>query len=149
MVRRASTTDSVRVLGKEWHLYVTRNMSFWHQSLCAPAYYAKIRAWGLSVPFEILFITEHGTLTHNFWHSENWNRVVNGVSQLFSTRTGVIQLKARYKKHADLLLRRLKTCKHNLSAKTWDSFCDAYSTFTIGLNITAIMGRVGLGEISK
>lgn len=148
-MEHVSDQTELIINGEEWHLFVSRSMSFWHHVLSEYGHYHLVKDWGMKVPLRLLFLTEHGTLTHVFKTKENALAVDADVLEAFSSKQKIAQLKKKYKQFALELIRSLNNCKKKFSSQNWQRFSDYYERFTHGLALTATMGRVGMEKLSQ
>ncbi|MBI5077086.1 hypothetical protein HZB94_01775 [Candidatus Falkowbacteria bacterium] len=146
---KVESKTGVSVAGIEWSLFVTRNMSFWHQVISNYGHYHYAKDWGMNVPLQLLHITVHGTETHVFKNKENAQAFDADVLETFSTKQKITKIKNFYQTFAEQLLERLTRCLHKLSLKNWTDFSESYARFTHGLAVTATMGRIGMDKLIK
>lgn len=139
----------VTINGVEWNLFVTRNMSFWHQVISNFGHYHHAKDWGMRIPLQLLHLTVHGTQTHVFKTSKNAYAFDAEVLEIFSTEQKIAKIKQFYEIFAKELLNRLDQCLKELTLETWAAFCESYGRFTHGLAVTATMGRIGMDQLAK
>jgi hypothetical protein len=71
---------------KNWHLVITRNMSFWHQWLSSPGHFHNSKDFGIKVPNQQLCVTIDGTHTSIFVSLDNEKLYGRAVLQAISTK---------------------------------------------------------------
>jgi phosphohistidine swiveling domain-containing protein len=133
--------------GAIWDIFVTRNMSFWHQCLSSMGIYHHLADFGVSLNVEQVAIIFNGTETtvfENRDHVGTENEVMLGSAL---GKPGMKAIEGKYFQFSKSLLVALEVCKHNLTLGTWNNFMDAYSRFCAGLQITARLGRAGLERL--
>lgn len=140
---------SLRIAGEDWEPYVTRNMSFWHQYLSSRGIFRHMRDFGVPFASRQLAFILHGTETHIF--APTGFEQTEGAAVLGATlgTERMSRLEASYKSEAAALLRLLENCLCKLAIDSWERFYRQYSKFCAALQITAIIGRVGLSELQK
>lgn len=133
---------------KAWKLVVTRNMSFWHNSLSMVGSEYHTKDYGVSVPWHWLYITVNSTETHVFTQPHNVTEYCAAVMAAVDTPEKVVELKKRYEMFADALYASLKKADDNLTPENWRQFLKDYTRFTAGLGITTFLGRIGAEKLT-
>lgn len=135
---------SLRVAGEDWELYVSRNMSFWHQHLSSQGIFRYLRDFGVPDEPRHLALIIGGAETHLFgrkgFEQSEGDIVLNAVRGAARMK----RLEDVFKREATTLFRSLEACLCNLTVESWEQFCQQYSKFCAALQVTAILGRVGL-----
>lgn len=140
--------QTISFVGHEWHLAVTRNMSFWHQWISGEGHVKYMSLFGVHAALEELFISVDGTSTSVFVYEPNYTEYCKAVLEAINTKRKVAQLKKVYQKLSLDLLRTLSACVQDTTVHTWNSFVEAYRQLCPGLMITTTIGRDGGEQLS-
>ncbi len=131
----------IRYKNKNWEVFVTRNMSFFHDCCETMGVVRYAKNFGVSPRYQIPIITENGTRTTIFNNEEILRNFGNSVTQLcLSPR--IKSLKKIYKNYGNKLLEASKKIEKDFSLKTYREFIEAYEKFTPSLPLTATLGRI-------
>lgn len=128
--------------GIKWVPFVTRNLSFWHQSLSDMGIFHGAKYFGL-FPKSQLFVTINGTETHIFSNAEKLEDYGASILHIIETKKKIKELENKYKIFASQLLKATEECIKTTTPKTWEKFTDIYSCFCAGLALTAYLGVIG------
>lgn len=128
---------------KEWFLAVTRNMSFWHQCLANLGWYHNTRDFGVPYNLKQLSITTGGTHTQCFFYNPHYKDYSDEIAKVFADKKSVKNLKQKYIKFGDELLKSLQSVNRKLTPISLKKFFDTYQRYTAGLMITTGYSRKG------
>ncbi len=134
---------------KNWHVVITRNMSFWHQWLSSLGHFHNSKDFGVKVPNQQLSITTNGTHTTIFLQQRKEAEYGEAVLDAISTKKKIATLKRRYTSFARELLSSLGKLNKSLTLKNWSAFAGAYQKFTAGLFLTSTIGRIGSVRLTE
>src|SRR3989344_4192074 len=135
--------DPLLIEGVKWFLTITRNMSFWHQSLSNEGHHYNSKDFGVDANLDIIIITKDGTKTSCFMHNQNYIEYTKAVMNAVNSEEKINILKDKYKDYAKELLSSLDKCKKSLTIDTLDKFISDYKRFTAALMLTVSIGRTG------
>ncbi len=135
--------DTVLYDGKEWFLYITRNISFWGNCLSAKGSYFHFKDFGIPTSFSFLVLAFDALQSHHFAFEPNYTESSNTIlsSCLGIERMRVLQ--GKYEAFGLEFLESLKICLKETTVEHWQAFLGQYERYAAGLNLTAILGRVG------
>ncbi|MFH0954892.1 MAG: PEP/pyruvate-binding domain-containing protein [Candidatus Micrarchaeota archaeon] len=139
--------EKLFVGNEEWNIFVTRNMSFWHQYLSNYGHFHMPHKWDMKIPLRFLVLTEGGTHTTIFKTPENAGAFDRDVLEAFSSLKRIQSIRKKYLVFGKRLLSLQKTCQKAFTVSNWKKFSDAYALYTHGLAVTATMGRIGTEKL--
>ncbi len=125
-------------------LIATRNMSFWHQCLSTIGHYLYAQDFGIGARNEIVSLTHGGTHTDTFISPRDSEAYGAAILAAVDSDEKIRSLKVRYEEFAVALTRSLDDMRQDLTVGSWRTFLEAYARMCAGLNLTAILGRVGV-----
>jgi phosphoenolpyruvate synthase/pyruvate phosphate dikinase len=131
----------IRYKNTNWQLFVTRNMSFFHECSEIPGVIRYGKLFGVPPRYQISIITENGTRTSIFQNEKRIKIYNRGIVQLCLS-SKIKNLEKIYKKYGNNLLKISKKIEKDFSLKTFREFIEAYEKFEPSLPLTATLGRV-------
>lgn len=137
----------VKLLGKEWQILVSRNMSFWHQYLSGLSHANQSGRFGVKTGLEMVSVSENGTRTHVFGYPENIAAYSKAVLLAFATPAKVRAMKKRYETFGRQLLRSTEQAVGKRSVASWKRFIKDYAQYSTGLTVTTVLGREGQARL--
>ncbi len=139
----------ITIRGEAWELYVTRNMSFWHQHLSSQGIFHHFKDFG--IPFEPrhLALIIGGTETHLLEPTSSFPDEGECVLASVLGEEKIKAMEKKYKHEASLLLSVLDDCLCDVTVENWRRFCTQYKKFCATLQITAKLGRVGAEKLTE
>lgn len=149
MNQKIKTKDEIKTSYGNWHLAITRNMSFWHQWMSCLGHFHNTKDFGINSRIPQLSITHDGMQTSVFYCSENLAEYSGAILEAISTIKGIKQLKAKYQVFARKLLLSTNKLYSNLNCKNWDSFVAQYTRLCAGLFLTSTIGRAGMTKLME
>ena len=135
--------DAIFMRDHKWHLAVTRNMSFWHQTISSEGHRHNMVDFGVKASLEQMAVVVDGTETHIFHYEPGYSNYMTAVLAAITNKAKLESLKIKYKRHARELLRALAFCRRQLTLARWNDFVSQYRRFCPSLMITATIGRSG------
>ncbi|MEK7151081.1 MAG: PEP/pyruvate-binding domain-containing protein [Patescibacteria group bacterium] len=135
--------------GVERVLAITRNMSFWHQYLSSIGHYVNTKDFGVDTVNEQVYITIDGTQTHMFLTPSNAKEYAEAILSAVSSLEKIEELEAKYRNFAKELINALESLKQDLTVHNLKTFFEKYTRMCAGLNLTAVLGRVGIDRLTE
>ncbi len=141
--------DTVLYDGKKWFLYITRNVSFWANCLSAKGSYFHFKDFGIPTSFPFLVVSFDGTESHHFAFEPTYTKSSNIILSSCLGKARMSELQKKYEIFGAEFLSSLEKCREKLTVENWQAFTHQYARYAAGLNLTAILGRVGATALTE